>query len=94
MHKGKLTPEHNMEEACITKGFNTWKKALEAFVDHQQSTASSAAITHDSVVPQYGDVLEMTVNYLNNARLAKRKYLIKVMECFRFLLRHNDIMTS
>ena len=88
MHKGKLTAEHNMEEACITKGFNNWKKALEAFVDHQQSTASSA------VVPQYGDVLEMTVNYLNNARLAKRKYLIKVMECFRFLTRHNDIMTS
>ena len=34
-HEGKLTAEHNMEKAYITKGFNNWKKALEAFVDHQ-----------------------------------------------------------
>ena len=46
-HKGKLTAEHNMEEAYITKGFNNWKKALEAFVDHQQSKAHRAAITYD-----------------------------------------------
>ena len=38
-HKGKLTAEHNMEQAYITKGFNNRKKALEAFVDHQQSRA-------------------------------------------------------
>ena len=29
----------------------------------------------------------MTVNDLNNKRLAERKYLIKVMECIRFLAR-------
>ena len=34
-HKGKLTAEHNMEEAYITKGFNNWKKALKAFANHQ-----------------------------------------------------------
>ena len=49
-HKGKLTAEHNMEEAYITKGFNNWKKALEAFVDHQQSKAHRAAITYESVL--------------------------------------------
>ena len=86
-HKGKLTAEHNMEEAYITKGFNNWKKALEAFVDHQQSKAHRAAITYESVVPQCSDVLEMTFNDLNNKRLAERKYLIKVMECIRFLAR-------
>ena len=86
-HKGKLTAEHNMEEAYITKGFNNWKKALEAFVDHQQSKAHRAAITYESVVPQCADVLDMTVNDLNNKRLAERKYLIKVMECIRFLAR-------
>ena len=59
-----------MEEAYITKRLNNWKKALEAFVDYQQSKA----------VPQCGDVLEMTVNDLNNKRLAEREYLIKVME--------------
>ena len=80
-----MTAEHNMEEAYITKGFNNWKKALEAFFDNQHSNAHRAAITYESVVPQCGDVLEMAVNDLNNKRLAKRKYLIKVMECIRFL---------
>ena len=50
-HKGKLAAEHNMEEAYILKGFNNWKKALEACVDHQQSKAQRAAITYESVVP-------------------------------------------
>ena len=86
-HKGKLTAEHNMEEAYITKGLSNWKKTLEAFVDYQQSKAHRAAITYESAVPQCGDVLEMTVNDLNNKRHAERKYLIKVMECIRFLAR-------
>ena len=65
----------------------TWKKVLEAFVDHQQSKEHRVAITYEFVVPQCDDVLEMTVNDLNNKRLAERKYLIKVMECIRFLTR-------
>ena len=32
-------------------------------------------------MPQCGDVLEMTVNDLNNKHLAERKYLTKIMEC-------------
>ena len=84
-HKGKLSAKHNMEDAYITKEFNNWKKALEAFVDHQKSKAHRAAITYKSVVPQCGDVVEMTVNDLNNKHLAERKYLRKVMECIHFL---------
>ena len=76
-----------MQETCITKGFNNWKKALDAFVDHQQSKAHRAVITYESVVPQCGDVLEITANDLNNKRLTERKYLIKAMECIRFLAR-------
>ena len=57
-HKGKLTAEHNMEEAYIAKGFNNWKKALEALFDHQQSKAHRAAITYESAVPQCDDVLK------------------------------------
>ena len=53
-----------MEEAYITKGFNNWKKAVEPFADHQQSKANRAAITYEFIVPQCGDVLEMTVNGL------------------------------
>ena len=55
---------------------------MKHFFYHQQSKAHRAAITYESTVPQCGDVLEMTVNDLNN-----RKYLIKVMECIRFLAR-------
>ena len=83
-YKGKLTAEHNMEEAYITKGFNIWKKALKAFVDHQQSNAHRAAITYESVVAKCSDGLEMTVNDLNKKRLAERKYFIKIMECIGF----------
>ena len=80
--------EHNMEKTYITKGFNNWKEAPKAFVDYQQSKAHRATITYESVVPQCGgDVMEMTVNDLNNKRLAERKYLIKIMECIRFLAR-------
>ena len=43
-----------MEEAYITKGFNNWKKALEAFFDHQQSKAHRAVIINESVVLQCG----------------------------------------
>ena len=67
-----MTAEHNME-AYVTKGFNNWKKPLEAFVYHQQSKAYRATITYESVVPQCGDVLEMTVNDLSNKRLARKK---------------------
>ena len=83
-HKGTLTA-HNMEKTNIRKGFNYWKKALEVFVDHQQSKAYRAAITYESVVPLCGDLLEMTVNDLNNKPLAERKNLIKIIECIRFL---------
>ena len=76
-----------MEKAYITKGFNNWKKALEAFIDHQQSKAHKAAITYESIVPQCGNVLEMTVSDLNNKRLAERKYFIKVIEYIPFLAR-------
>ena len=93
-HKGKLTAEHNMEEAYITKRFNNWKKALEAYVDHQQSKAHRATVTCESEVPQCGDVLGMTVNDLNNKRLAERKYLTKVMECIRFLARQVLVFRS
>ena len=52
----------------------------------KQPKAHRAAITYEFVVLQCGDVLEMTVNDLNNKRLTERKYLIKVMECIRFLV--------
>ena len=32
-----MTAEHNMEEAYITKWFNNWKKALEAFVQGRRN---------------------------------------------------------
>ena len=77
-----------MEAVYITKRFNNWKKALEVFVDHQQSIElHGATIIYEFVVSQCGDVLEMTVNDLNNKRLAERKYLIKIRKFIRFLAR-------
>ena len=77
-----------MEAVYITKGFNNWKKALEAFANHQQPMElHGAAIIYEFVVLQCGDVLKMTVNDLNNKRLTERKYLMKIMEFIRFLAR-------
>ena len=86
-HERKLTAEHNMEDTYIRRGFSNWKKAPKAFKNHESSNAHRAAVTYESVVPQCGDVLEMTINDLNKKRLAERRYLIKIMECIRFLAR-------
>jgi hypothetical protein len=86
-HKAKLTAEHNLDEAYITKGFSNWKKAPKVFTDHQQCKVHIAALTYESVVPHCGDVLEMTLNELQKKRHSERKYLLKVMDCIRYLAR-------
>ena len=70
-HKEKLITERNMENTCITEGFNNWKKAPKAFTAHENSKAHKAALTYESLVPQCGDVLEMTINDLNKKRLTE-----------------------
>lgn len=86
-HKGKLTAEHNLEEAFTSKGFSNWKKALKSFADHQQTKAHRAALAYETVVPKCGDVLEITITEMNKKRLAERKYLLKIMDCIRYLAR-------
>ena len=86
-HKVKLTAERNMEEALSRRGLIIGRKLLKHLLITKQPEAHRAAITYEFVVLQCGDVLEMTVNDLNNKRLTERKYLIKVMECIRFLVR-------
>lgn len=86
-HKEKLTAEHNLEDAFTTRGFNNWKKALKSFADHQGTKAHRVALAYETVVPQCGDVLEMTTTELNKKRLAEKKYLLKIMYCIRYLAR-------
>ena len=65
-HKGKLTAEHNMEEAYITRGLIIGRNLLKHLLITNNLNHIELhwikAITHESVVPQCGDVLEMTVN--------------------------------
>ena len=57
-------------------------------MDHHQTKAHRASLAYESVIPQCGDVLEMTITELNNKnRLAERKYLLKIMDCIRYLAR-------
>lgn len=86
-HKGKLTAENNLEDAYVNRGFSNWKKAPKAFSDHNETKAHRAALVYESLLPQCGDVLEMTINDLNKNRLAERKYLLKIMDCVRYLAR-------
>lgn len=90
-HKEKLTAEHNLEDAYIKNGFRNWKKAPKTFTDHNQTKAHRAALTYESVVPKCGDVLEVTINEMNKKRLAEIQYLLKIMDCIRYLAR--QVMT-
>ena len=85
-HFDKLTAEHNKEKAYIVNGFNSWKKALTAFNEHQASKAHTAASAFESLVPKCGDVKEMTLSF-KKQRLTERKYLLKIMDCIRYLAR-------
>ena len=86
-HYDKLTAEHNKEDAYVRRGFNSWKKAPACFMDHQMSKCHKTALTYEAVVPKCGDIMEMTVSELQKQRTVERKYVIKIMECIRYLSR-------
>ena len=86
-HKEKLTAEHNLERAFTSREFTNWKKATKSFAKHQKTKVHRAALVYESVVPQCGDVLEMTLTELNKKRLAERKSLLKIMDCIPYLAR-------
>ena len=58
--KSQLQTELRKEDTFISTGFKNCKKALEKFKKHQNSLCHKASLTYEEVVPQCGDVIEMT----------------------------------
>ena len=71
----------------MTKGFNSWKKPPAAFSEHQQTKTHTVALTYESIVPKCGDVIELTLSDLQKKCIIERTYLLKIMECIRYLAR-------
>ena len=57
--KGYVTGELSKEQAYISKGFKSWKKAPKCFKKHEQSKKHSTAKTYEILVPRCADVGDM-----------------------------------
>ena len=84
--KGYVTGELSKEQAYISKGFKSWKKAPKCFTEHEQSETHTTGKTYEALVPRYADVGDMLFDDLKAKRLEQGKYFIKVMECVQYLV--------
>ena len=83
-HSKNLTAEIS-KDAFLSAGFNNWKKALDSFKDHQKSKLHVAALSLEFVVPECGNIREMTSENLKTKMIENRKCLLKIIETIRFL---------
>ena len=85
--KGKQDSERNREDAYTSKGFSSWKKAPQCFVEHQQTHCHKSAASYHVVIPKYKDLGEMTNDKIVNVCEKERKYLLHLIRCLRYLAR-------
>ena len=86
-HRDKSIAQRNKEDTYVTTGYKNWKKAPTIFMEHQLSKTHTAAMAYEYVVPKCGDIVELMVSEQQDKRLLERKYLLKIMECIRYLAR-------
>lgn len=84
-HNKDLLSERNKEQAYVSVGFSSWKKAPKCFEDHQQTNCHKAAAALETVVAKCGDVGEIINQSVLDSRQKERKYLIDVIRCLRYL---------
>ena len=85
--KENLSSERNKEPAYISDGFNSWKKAPKCFEEHQKTNCHIAAASMETIVPNCGDVAEMTNKNILDKKRKERKHLLDITRCLRFLAR-------
>ena len=61
------------------------KRVPKCFKTHQQTNCHKAAAVLETVVPNCGDVAELTNKSVIDSRKKERKHLIDVIRCLRFL---------
>lgn len=85
--KGNLRDQGKKDMAYISKGFSSWKKAPKCFSEHQSTTCHRTAASYCLVVPECKNVDEMIDKNTVKIKEAKRKYLLDVINCLRYLSR-------
>ena len=85
--KQNLSSERNKEQAYISVGFNSWKKAPKCFEEHQKTNCHKAAAAMETIVPNCGDVAEMTNKNILDTKRKERKHSLDIIRCLRFLAR-------
>jgi len=79
--------ERNKEQAYISVGFKSWKKAPNCFKIHEQTSCHKAAAALELVVPGCSNIAEMTDKNVKDSRMKERKHLVDVIRGLRFLAR-------
>ena len=70
--KGYVTGELSKEQAYISKGFKSWKKAPKCFTEHEQSKTHTTAKTYEVLVPRcadLGDILSLLFRHLYQLKI-------------------------
>lgn len=85
--KENLQAERSKELVFLESGFRNWKKALVKFEKHQGSKCHRAATTHEIVIPQCGNVIQMT-NENEKAKMEmNRRCFMEIIDALQFLAR-------
>ena len=85
-HKRGLLTDKLGEAAFITAGFNNWKKALERFEHHSQSSIHREGVLKIELM-KLPDIVSMLDSTHRKNQEVHRKMLLTVLSSLRFLLR-------
>ena len=78
--KGNLTLSTKKEDAFISTGFSNWKKALEKFRKHQQSSCHWESVSMSSIRETNENLVDMLSNTLSQEKFDNRQMLLKILE--------------
>ena len=67
------------EQAYISVGFNSWKKASECFETYQQTNCHKVAPLLETVVMKCANIAELTNQWIVDSLRKERKCLIDVI---------------
>ena len=85
----KISWPSAVNRTCFSKkGLSKLEKALEKFEKHQASTCHRSATTHEVVIPQCRDVIEMIDTRERENRATNRRCFITILESLQYLARH------
>ena len=83
--KANLTLLTEKENAFISTSFLNWKKALEKFRKHEQSSCHRESVSISSIRETNENFVDMLSNTLSQEKFDNHQMLLKILENVRFL---------